>query len=83
MLDGRVAIVTGAGRGLGRAYARALAAGAAVVVNDLDADVAAYTVDVISGTGGSAVAHAGAVGSSVSSPTRWSSGPSPSSAAWT
>ena len=37
-LDGRVVIVTGAARGLGRAYvARLLAEGAAVVANDLDA----------------------------------------------
>ncbi|MGW0843735.1 SDR family NAD(P)-dependent oxidoreductase [Streptomyces sp. NPDC002787] len=65
MLDGRVAIVTGAGRGLGRAYARALAAaGAAVVVNDLDADVAAEVVEAITAAGGSAVAQVGAVGSS-------------------
>ncbi|MDW4908521.1 SDR family oxidoreductase [Streptomyces sp. ADMS] len=65
MLDGRVAIVTGAGRGLGRAYARALgAAGAAVVVNDLDAEVAEETADAITGAGGAAVAHVGAVGGS-------------------
>lgn len=35
-LDGRVAIVTGAGRGLGKAYALALAKeGCAIVVNDI------------------------------------------------
>ncbi|MEU6701772.1 SDR family NAD(P)-dependent oxidoreductase [Pseudonocardia sp. NPDC046786] len=63
MLDGRVAVVTGAGRGLGRAYARAMAAsGAAVVVNDLDAGVAQQTADLITDAGGRAVAEPGAVG---------------------
>ncbi|WP_109529340.1 SDR family NAD(P)-dependent oxidoreductase [Nocardia aurea] len=65
MLDGRVAVVTGSGRGLGRAYAQALAAaGAAVVVNDIDADVAAETVAAITDAGGRAVAEVGAVGES-------------------
>jgi NAD(P)-dependent dehydrogenase (short-subunit alcohol dehydrogenase family) len=56
-LDGKVAVVTGAARGLGRAYAEALAAaGAKVVVNDLEgADEVAEAI------GG--VAAPGAVGS--------------------
>ena len=56
-LDGRVAVITGAGRGIGRATAiRFAGEGAAVVVNDVDADPANETVDAITGDGGSAVA---------------------------
>jgi NAD(P)-dependent dehydrogenase (short-subunit alcohol dehydrogenase family) len=45
-LEGRVAIVTGAGRGLGRAYALMLAAhGAKVLVNDLGSSTAGTGVD--------------------------------------
>lgn len=62
-LDGKVAIVTGAGRGLGRAYALALAAsGASVVVNDLDADSANDVAATICNEGGSAAVHAEGVG---------------------
>ena len=62
-LDGKVAVVTGAGRGLGRAYAMALAAaGAAVVVNDVDESSARETVESITKGGGRAVAEIAAVG---------------------
>jgi len=64
-LTGKVAVVTGSGRGLGLAYARELArCGGAVVVNDVDADVADAAVDTITAAGGTAVAEVAAVGSS-------------------
>ncbi|MFB9571769.1 SDR family NAD(P)-dependent oxidoreductase [Streptomyces yanii] len=62
-LSGKVAVVTGSGRGLGLAYATALArAGAAVVVNDLDAHMAEQAARSITEAGGRAVAEAVAVG---------------------
>src|SRR5690348_8295773 len=66
-LDGRVAIVTGAGRGLGRSHALALAQrGARVVVNDVGAEldgsgadpsVAGAVAEEIRAAGGTAVAN--------------------------
>ena len=73
ILDGKVAVVTGAGHGVGRGHAVQLAdAGAKVVVNDLggttrgegaDETVAQAVVEVIRGRGGEAIAHASDVSS--------------------
>jgi NAD(P)-dependent dehydrogenase (short-subunit alcohol dehydrogenase family) len=64
-LSGKVAVVTGSGRGLGLAYATELArSGAAVVVNDVDRAVAEAAVEAITRVGGTAVAEVVAVGTS-------------------
>lgn len=70
-LDGRVAIITGAGRGLGREHALLFASeGAKVVVNDLGGDIhgegedrapAQQVVDEIKAAGGEAVANVDSV----------------------
>lgn len=62
-LNGKVAIVTGSGRGLGLAYALELARqGAAVVVNDLDRSMTQDAVAAVEAAGGRAAAVTAAVG---------------------
>jgi len=57
LLEGQVAIITGAGGGLGRAYAKLLAGeGAAIVVNDVNGEAAQKVVAEIGAAGGRAVA---------------------------
>jgi len=61
-LDSKVALVTGAGRGIGRAIAgRLAAAGAAVMINDLDAAPASETEAAVRQAGGRAAQLAGDV----------------------
>lgn len=61
-LKGKVALVSGSGRGIGRALALKLAGeGARVVVNDLDADPAEETVAAIRAVGSDAIAVVGSV----------------------
>lgn len=63
-LEGKSIVVTGAGRGLGRAYAISLAAeGAAVLVNDVSRENAAEVVESIQAAGGQAELDLAPIGS--------------------
>ena len=60
LCEGRVCVVTGAARGIGRAHVDALVAeGASVVVNDVDEAAAHEAVATLRAAGGRAVVHVG------------------------
>ncbi len=62
LLEGKVAIITGAARGIGRASAELFSAhGARVVVSDIDAEPTHEAAETIKGKGGDALAFAGDV----------------------
>ncbi len=61
-VDGKVAVVTGSGRGIGKETVKMLAKeGASVVVNDIDEDVAGKVVEEIKAKGGNATAAVASV----------------------
>ena len=62
ILAGKAVVITGAGRGLGRAFAmHAAEAGAAVVINDIDEPLATRVADLITLRGGKATVSPGSV----------------------
>src|SRR5690606_21809371 len=62
LLENKVAVVTGSGRGIGRAVAQLLAQhGAKVVINDLDPAPAEETAAAIRAAGGECLVRAGSI----------------------